>query len=67
MTSLVPHPQKRSILVARTASIQREVEPDDDIHVRLLVDNDTTSRLLVRIASLVSALIEYKYSRIRTI
>ena len=33
------------------------------IHVRLLVGNDTSSRLLVGIASFASALIDYLYGR----
>ena len=40
-----------------TATKQREVDAYDDITL------DTTSRLLVRIVSFASALIEYKYGR----
>ena len=45
-----------------TDTKQREVELYDNITF-VLVGNDTTSHLLLRMASFASALIEYKYSR----
>ena len=39
---------------------------EDVMQVRVIVGNDTTSRLLVGIASFASALIEYTYGRMVT-